>query len=104
MKPVAYVVMQPAVHICRPVKAYARWMDRIPDVYSKAIPDGGSKPGMTVYRDPHCIAILKLRRCLMPLAREARKPMFSLKPADGALGSHSKIRCSLLQRFPKARH
>lgn len=24
----------------------------------------------------------------MPLAQEARKPMFSLKPADGAIGSH----------------
>jgi len=25
----------------------------------------------------------------MPLAREARKPMFFLKPADGALGAHT---------------
>jgi hypothetical protein len=25
----------------------------------------------------------------MPLAQEARKPMFSLKPADGALGAHT---------------
>lgn len=25
----------------------------------------------------------------MPLAREARKPMFFLKPADGALGGHA---------------
>ncbi len=25
----------------------------------------------------------------MPLAQEARKPMFSLKPADGAIGGHA---------------
>ncbi len=25
----------------------------------------------------------------MPLAQEARKPMFLLKPADGAIGSHA---------------
>jgi hypothetical protein len=25
----------------------------------------------------------------MPLAQEARKPMFFLKPADGALGAHT---------------
>jgi chromosome partitioning protein len=24
----------------------------------------------------------------MPLAQEARKPMFHLKPADGAIGAH----------------
>ena len=25
----------------------------------------------------------------MPLAQEARKPMFALKPADGAIGGHA---------------
>jgi hypothetical protein len=38
--------------------------------------------------DPNCIAKLKDYRSLMPLAQEARKPMFHLLPADGALGSH----------------
>jgi chromosome partitioning protein len=27
-------------------------------------------------------------RRLMPLAQDARKPMFFLKPADGAIGGH----------------
>ena len=26
----------------------------------------------------------------MPMAQEARKPIFHLKPADGALGAHAK--------------
>jgi hypothetical protein len=35
------------------------------------------------------LATLKdYRSLIMPLAREARKPMFHLKPADGAIGSH----------------
>ena len=89
MKPIGYVVMQHAVRLDRPVKAYARWMARIPQVYSRAISDAGPRPGMTVDQDPRCIATLKHYRSLMPLAQEARKPMFSLKPADGAFGGHA---------------
>lgn len=37
---------------------------------------------------PCCLAQLKHYRSLMPLAQEARKPMFALKPADGAFGGH----------------
>ena len=38
--------------------------------------------------DPHCLATLRDYRSLMPLAQEARKPMFHLQSADGALGAH----------------
>lgn len=38
--------------------------------------------------DPHRLATLKPYWSLMPLALDARKPMFFLKPADGAVGSH----------------
>ncbi|MDW8392575.1 MAG: hypothetical protein RMK84_20910, partial [Oscillochloridaceae bacterium] len=31
---------------------------------------------------------LKHYRSLMPMARQARKPVFALKPADGAIGAH----------------
>jgi hypothetical protein len=34
------------------------------------------------------MAQLKHYRSLMPLAMEAHKPMFHLKPADGAIGAH----------------
>jgi len=44
---------------------------------------------ITIDTDPNCIAKLKDYRSLMPLAQEARKPMFFLKPADGALGAHT---------------
>ena len=38
--------------------------------------------------DSECLATLKHYRSLMAMAHEARKPMFHLKAADGALGGH----------------
>ena len=34
-------------------------------------------------------ATVKHYRSLVPMAQEARKPMFHLTPADGAIGSHA---------------
>lgn len=91
MKPVGYVVLQHAVRLDRPVQAYARWMERIPRAYRQHVL---WKPGPMATRptteDKHCLATLKHFRSLMPLAQEARKPMFSLKPADGAIGGHAR--------------
>jgi hypothetical protein len=39
--------------------------------------------------DPHCIAALRYYGSLMAMAQEAHKPMFFLRPADGALGGHA---------------
>jgi cellulose biosynthesis protein BcsQ len=90
MVPAGYVVMQHAVRLDRPVKAYDRWMGRIPAVYRESVLDeGGAEGARNVADDPHCLAALKHYRSLMPLAQEARKPMFFLKPADGALGGHA---------------
>ena len=89
MTPVGYVVMQHAVRLDRPVKAYARWMNRIPEVYGRAVLDQEPEETLTIDRDPACLAALKHYRSLMPLAQEARKPMFALKPADGAIGGHA---------------
>jgi hypothetical protein len=47
---------------------------------------GGGEIAIT--KDPYCLALLKHYRSLMPLAQEACKPMFHLKPADGAIGAH----------------
>ncbi|MXW18048.1 MAG: ParA family protein [Gemmatimonadetes bacterium] len=90
MRPIGYIVMQHAVRLDRPVKAYRRWMERIPAVYGKAVA-GESAPSQRTNtdHDPHCLATLKHYRSLMPLAQEARKPMFALKAADGAIGGHA---------------
>ncbi len=91
MDPVGYVVMQHAVRLDRPVKAYAKWMARIPGKYRTAVLDqspDGAPPAVS--EDPECLAELKHFRSLMPMAMEAHKPMFRLKPADGAIGAHVK--------------
>ena len=88
MQPIGYVVLQHAVRLSRPVMAYERWMTRIPGAYRRFVAnDTGPVPAMD--EDEHCLATLKHYRSLMPLAQEARKPMFALKPADGAIGSHA---------------
>jgi hypothetical protein len=37
----------------------------------------------------------------MPLAQEARKPMFHLKPADGAIGAHVEAVRSVRRDFER---
>ena len=44
---------------------------------------------MNTADDPNCLATLKHYRSLMPMAQEARKPIFALTAADGAIGSHA---------------
>lgn len=100
MQPAGYVVMQHAVRLDRPVKAYDRWMTRIPTVYHEAVLDERTaQVPMSVEQDPHRLAALKHYRSLMPLAQEARKPMFFLKPADGAIGGHAKAVQDCYQDF-----
>ena len=90
MQPIGYIVMQHAVRLDRPVKAYRRWMERIPAVYEAAVvSDSSSSRATMTDHDPNCLATLKHYRSLMPLAQEARKPMFALKAADGAIGGHA---------------
>jgi cellulose biosynthesis protein BcsQ len=91
MQPAGYVVLQHAVRLDRPVKAYDRWISRIPSVYHEAVLDEpGGAAASSIDQDSHCLATLKHYRSLMPLAQEARKPMFFLKSADGAIGAHAK--------------
>jgi len=87
MSPVGYVVMQHAVRLDRPAVSYGKWIDRIPQVYytsvlNKSLVSSGDAV------DEHCLGLVKHYRSLMPMAQEVRKPIFFLRPADGAFGSH----------------
>ena len=88
MQPMGYVVMQHSVRLDRPVRAYGKWMARIPVTYHQAVLEQDPIAGMNASDDAECLATLKDYRSLMPMAQEARKPMFHLKPADGAIGAH----------------
>jgi len=90
MAPIGYVVGQHAVvTLNRPSRAYDRWMSRIPDRYRVAVAPEATEPApSSVDDDPRCLATLRHYRSLMAMAMEARKPVFALTPADGALGAH----------------
>jgi hypothetical protein len=88
MAPLGYIVMQYAMRLDRPVRAYAKWMARIPAAYREAVLGEKVDRVIEIEKDPHCLARLKHYRSLMPMAQEVRKPMFFLKPADGIIGSH----------------
>ncbi len=87
MVPAGYVLQQHGVRLDRPAGAYQRWMRRIPEVYRSDVlaADG---PAPRIDDDPNCLAQLKHYRSLLPMAQDARKPVFALKPADGAFGGH----------------
>ncbi|MGH3765800.1 MAG: hypothetical protein ACRDS0_00280 [Pseudonocardiaceae bacterium] len=84
--PLGYVVLGHGVRLNRPVQAYQRWITQIPDEFHRAVLGETATPPVP---DPYCLAQLKHYHSLMPLAQEARKPMFALKPADGAFGGHA---------------
>jgi len=86
--PIGYVAMQHSARYDRPVKAYARWADRIPSEYRRAVLEETPGGKVRIEDDPHCLALLKHFRSLMPMAMERHKPIFDLKPADGAFGGH----------------
>jgi cellulose biosynthesis protein BcsQ len=88
MLPAGYVVLQHAIRLDRPAKHYAKWMSRIPSVYREAVLDQKKAPPDP---DPALLATLRNYRSLMPMAQDARKPMFDLRPADGAMGSHAAL-------------
>ncbi len=88
MAPVGYIVQQHTERLSRPVKAYDKWAARIPSLYRTSVLAVEDKK-VKVEADRHCLARLKHYRSLVPMAQEARKPIFQLTSADGAIGSHS---------------
>lgn len=86
MKPLGYVVLQHAARkASEPARAYSRWIGRFPEAFHSNILHDEVPSG----DDPFRIALLRHFRSLLPMALEARKPIFDLTPADGAIGSHA---------------
>jgi len=88
IKPLGYVVMQHGIKESRPVKSYLKWANRIPEVFEEYVLKTALSPDKTVENDDNCLALLKHYHSLIPMAMEARKPIFLLKPAEGAIGAH----------------
>ncbi len=91
MEPIGYVAQQHSVRLNRPVRAYDMWINRIPEEYAKQLLDDTEGPyPETPALDKSALATIKHYRSLVPLAQEARKPIFQLTAADGAIGGHAK--------------
>ena len=88
MKPLGYIVQQHSVRLSRPVQAYDKWVNRMPAVYHEAVLQESSSASAPS-QDEECLATLKHYRSLVPMGQEARKPVFKLTSADGAIGSHA---------------
>lgn len=88
ISPVGYVVLRHTMQPGPAVRAYQKWTERIPAVYRKEVLDLPGRGASSTEDDTECLATLKHYLSLMAMAHEARKPMFHLRAADGALGGH----------------
>jgi len=89
MQPIGYLCQQYGVKLNRPVRAYDKWIQRIPEVYRESVLEEKASSNINQADDPYCIATIKHYRSLVPIAQEHRKPIFDLTPADGAIGAHA---------------
>lgn len=87
MRPIGYVVSRYSSYGRSAAKAFQRWLDRAPRIYAENVLGISTWPSTTT-PDENRLAQLKDYRSLMAMAQEARKPMFLLRPADGAIGGH----------------
>lgn len=101
MQAIGYVCQQHGVRLDRPVKAYGKWVDRIPEVYRTAVLDQKPKGVYKQENDPECLATIKHYRSLIPMGQENRKPIFRLTSADGAIGAHANAVQSAGEDFEK---
>lgn len=101
MEPIGYVILQHGVRFDRPVKAFQRWIERIPHIYKTEVLNKEDEPLLTPSTDPHRLALLKHYQSLMPMAQESHKPIFHLKPADGAIGAHVSAVKNVYKDFKK---
>jgi chromosome partitioning protein len=99
MQPLGYIAMQHTAKESRPVKAYLRWVNRIPKTYLKAVLDQDVIGALEMENDTNCLGMLRHYHSLMPMAMEVRKPIFLLKPADGAIGAHFQAVRRVYQEF-----
>lgn len=86
--PAGYILMQYSAKQSSPVKSYLNWANRIPKAYSEYVLQENADNVSSIEQDTHCIALLKHYRSLAPMSMEVHKPIFLLKPADGAIGAH----------------
>jgi chromosome partitioning protein len=101
MQPLGYIVLQHGVRLDRPVKAYGRWIQQIPATYRHAVLNENGVIAPRPEDDPACLAMLRHYHSLIPMGQEVRKPIFALKPADGAIGAHQQAVATAFEDFAR---
>jgi len=89
MQPIGYLYQQQSLRPDRQMQVVETWASQIPGVYRESLLDLPRVQGITPASDPECIGMVKNFRSLNQMAKEKRKPMFCLTPADGAIGCHA---------------
>lgn len=82
MSPIGYVVSRHTEFADGVVRAFQKWIARIPAAYRESV-DDPAVPDAEL-----ALSRLKDYRSLIAMAQDAHKPMFKLKPGDGAIGGH----------------
>lgn len=82
MRPIGYVVSRHTEFASGVVRSFQKWITRIPAAYRGAVDDPA------IPDEALLLGRLKDYRSLIAMAQEARKPMFKLRPGDGAIGGH----------------
>jgi cellulose biosynthesis protein BcsQ len=88
MHPSGYVVLQHGTRVDRVVGAYDRWLQQVPGEYRRSVLQEPVDQPPRADNDKYCLGLIKHYHSLAPLAQEARKPLFMLRSADGAIGAH----------------
>ncbi len=88
MSTLGYILIEPSMRENLPYRAPMKWVDIVPRVYAQEMAEQEASPisdGEAQHR------LFRLRRPvgLDHYARDARKPIFDLSPADGAFGGYA---------------
>jgi cellulose biosynthesis protein BcsQ len=90
MLPRGYVVLQHGTRVDRVVGAYDRWLRQVPAQYRLSVLNQRGDQAPLAAADEHCLGLIKHYHSLASLGEEARKPIFLLRSADGAIGAHQR--------------
>jgi len=103
-RPLGYIVQQHLARADRPVEGYARWARSIPGDYRRFVLDEDDPSAADAFtqdleRDPHCLAMIPHYASLVPIAQQARKPIFDLRQADGIGGGQIQAVARCREKF-----
>ena len=88
MQPAGYIVLQRPVRVDRAVGDYDRWLKGLPAGYHRSVLGEAGTGAPPAAEDPRCLGVMKHYHGIGPMAHDARRPIFLLRSADGAVGAH----------------